>query len=56
MFAFQDPIVRVKNYIRHRLERENEIYNLINENQNGSMSVEDIVNVLYKVIDIPYNT
>lgn len=40
----------MKNYIKHRLEKENEIYNLINENQNESMSEEDIVNTLYNKV------
>lgn len=48
MFYFQDPIVRVNNYIKHRLEREVELYNLINKSPAGSLSVEEIVNEMYK--------
>lgn len=48
MFNFQDPIVRVNNYIKHRLEREMELYNLIDKSPSGSLSEEEIVNAMYK--------
>lgn len=48
VFTFQDPIVRVNNYIKHRLDREMELYNLINNSPSGSLSEEDIVNAMYK--------
>lgn len=49
-FIHQDPIKRVNNYIKHRLEREKDIYNLIKESPNESVSEEDIVEAMYKVI------
>lgn len=48
MFNFQDPIVRVNNYIKHRLEREMELYNLIEKSPSGALSEEEIVNEMYK--------
>ncbi|VVC44180.1 Metallo-beta-lactamase [Cinara cedri] len=47
--VIKDPIVRVNKYIKHRLEREIEMYNLINKSPNTSLSEEDIVNSMYKV-------
>ncbi|XP_060857513.1 beta-lactamase-like protein 2 homolog [Metopolophium dirhodum] len=52
--VIKDPIVRVNNYIKHRLEREMELYNLINKSPCGSLSEEEIVNVMYKVIPNDY--
>ncbi|KAL5239266.1 hypothetical protein ACI65C_006676 [Semiaphis heraclei] len=52
--VIKDPIVRVNNYIKHRLEREVELYNLINKSPAGSLSVEEIVNEMYKVIPNDY--
>lgn len=50
LILFQDPIVRVNNYIRHRLEREVEILNLINKSPDRSLSLEDIISTLYQVL------
>ncbi|XP_027849690.2 beta-lactamase-like protein 2 homolog [Aphis gossypii] len=52
--VIKDPIVRVNNYIKHRLEREMELYNLINKSPSGSLSEDDIVNEMYKVIPNDY--